>query len=131
DGTMTNSSGIRLWFPLDDQIGPASRISRTRASDIVAAAMGREAHSRIDLKSLPRRRPWRKMALLTAASLVLPVTVVAATVRLVAARHSASTALLAATQMAAPAPVEPKRPSRSGEGPALVLPNAPSIVEVA
>jgi hypothetical protein len=120
---MSTVSGVHFWLPpLDAQPGPASRISRARAANIVSTAMGFETRSRIDVKRpRPRRRAWTKVAFLSAAAFILPVTVVAGAVRFVAARHSMPAALMIAGPPAAPHAV-PKAPARAVEVavPALV-----------
>jgi hypothetical protein len=108
---MTTISGVHFWLPpLDAQPGPASRISRARAANIVSLAMGFETRSRIDVKRpRPRQRAWAKVAFLSAAAFVLPVTVVAGAVRFVSARRSMPAALIIAARPAPPH-VEPKTP---------------------
>jgi hypothetical protein len=100
---MTTISGVHFWLPpLDAQPGPASRISRARAANIVSLAMGFETRSRIDVKRpRPRKRSWGKVAFLSAAAFVLPVTVVAGAVRFVAARRPMPAALFIDTRAAA------------------------------
>jgi hypothetical protein len=94
---MSTVSGFHFCLPLDAHAGPASRISRVRAMNIVSAAMEREPTSRVDLRRPPARtRPWRQVAFLAAAALVLPVTVVAGAVRLAAIRHFAPATLFVA-----------------------------------
>jgi hypothetical protein len=124
----TTVSGFRFSLQLDAQTGPASRISRARATNIVSAAMLREPKSRVDLKRPPRRRPWHKVALLAAAALVLPVTVVAGAVRLAAIRHVAPAPLF----VARPTPAvraEPKPASQAIEAPAALVDEAPVPIE--
>src|SRR5437660_12855241 len=99
---MTTVSGFRYWLPLDAQTGPAIRISRARAANIVRAAMIREPKSRVDVKRPPRRRPWRKVAILAAAAFVLPVTVVAGAVRLASTHPIFPAALFAISRVQPP-----------------------------
>jgi hypothetical protein len=124
---MTTISGVHFWLPpLDAQPGPASRISRARAANIVSLAMGFETRSRIDVKRPRlRRRGWAKVAFLSAAAFILPVTVVAGAVRFVAGRRPMPAALFVAARPAAPPHTEPKAPPRAVE----VAP--PPAIEVA
>src|SRR5258705_8219341 len=88
-------------------------------------AMGFETRSRIDVKRpRVRSRGWAKVAFLSAAAFILPVTVVAGAVRFVAARHAMPAALIVAARAAAPHP-EPKAPPRPVEV------AAPPAVEIA
>jgi tetratricopeptide (TPR) repeat protein len=120
---MTTISGVHFWLPpLDAQPGPATRISRTRAANIVSMAMGFETRSRIDVKRpRPRRRAWAKVAFLSAAAFVLPVTVVAGAVRFVAARRPMPAALLAAAPPALTL-ADPKPAPRAVEAPVVAAP---------
>ncbi len=106
-----NASGIHFSLPLDERPGPASRISRTRAANIVDAVMSFETRSHINLKRPPpRRKAWHKVPLLAAAALVVPLTVIAGAVRLVGIRRVSPDALFA--------PVRTSSPSReTGSGP--------------
>jgi hypothetical protein len=115
---MTTISGVHSWLPpLDAQPGPATRISRARSAHIVSMAMGFETRSRIDVKRPRlRTRSWRKVAFLSAAAFVLPVTVVAAGVRFVASRHPMPAALMIAARPAVPH-AEPKPSPRAAETP--------------
>src|SRR5262245_32024288 len=128
---MTTISGVHFWLPpLDAQPGPASRISRARAANIVSLAMGFETRSRIDVRRPRRRqRAWAKVAFLSAAAFVLPVTVVAGAVRFVAARRPMPAALIMAARTGAPH-AETKAPPRAAvEAPVAAPVAAP--VEVA
>ena len=128
---MTTDARFRTLLSLDALPGPASRISRSKAADLVAAAMNHETRSRVNLKAVPRRKPWQKVALLAAASFVVPVTVAAGVARFVATRH-AGAALFAPTLTIAPR-VEPKSTNHAG-GTNAVSPravDAPVVEEVA
>src|SRR5262249_14775418 len=89
--------------------------------------------SRVDLRRPPRRRPWRQVALLAAAALVLPVTVVAGAVRLAGIRHFAPATLFVAGRTPA-ARTEPKTAAppapRGVEAPGEHVDEVPALNEM-
>src|SRR5690242_17276973 len=103
---MLTGSGIRIRLPLDRRVGPASRISNARAAQMVTAVMTRAALPRVerrrraagqpDLGRAVGRTRWRRVLPILAATLVLPLTVVAGALRLVAARRADAPVLPAA-----------------------------------
>jgi hypothetical protein len=128
---MTTISGFRPWLPLDAQTGPAMRISRARAANIVSTVLGMEAHSRIDVIRPPlRRRSMRKVVFLAAAAFVLPVTVVAGAVRIAAARRPLPAALFAMTPAAHSEP-KPQPVAHPAEAVAAPLAEPPAEHEQA
>ncbi len=122
---MTTISGFRPWLPLDAQTGPAMRISRARATDIVSMALSFETHSRIDVRRPPRRRSWHKVGFLAAAAFVLPVTVVAGAVRIAAARRPLAAAL---NVVAAPAPRPEPKAQVAARPTETLMPVAPEVM---
>jgi hypothetical protein len=123
---MGPTSGIHIWLPpLDDDPGPATRISRAKAATIVATAMSFETKSRIDVRRPPARaRRWAKVAILSAAAFALPVTVVAGAVRFASARRTVPGLLAIRSQLSAAEPSNVRRATEAVTQAALEAPTS-------
>jgi hypothetical protein len=89
---MTTSPELLGSLPLDGHHGPASRITRMRAAEIVERAM-RRADARESQPQIPSRR-WRNVALLGAASLASAALLLAAGLHLAAPQKIVAPRLL-------------------------------------
>jgi tetratricopeptide (TPR) repeat protein len=112
---MTNSPDLRGSLRLDGHHGPASRISRTRAAELIEKAM-----ERADTPMVPRPRSkawsWPSRALLVPVAAAIPLALLAGAAAYFVSSHHAGFANIGA-EPARQAPERAPRPSAWTESP--------------